>query len=122
MIYLDNNATTRLHPKVLEAMMPFLTDEYANPSSGYRFARAAKHAVTTAREQVAELLGAQPDEIIFTAGGTESDNTALASAAACTPARHHVITSTVEHPAVTHYCEYLERRHNSSRARHVGKL
>lgn len=111
MIYLDNNSTTRLHPEVLEAMMPFLTDAYANPSSGYRASREVKRAVDRAREQVADLLGAETNEIIFTSGGTEADNTAIASAVACLPERKHVVTSAVEHPAVLQFLEMLEKEH-----------
>ncbi len=108
MIYLDNNATTQIHPEVVEAMMPFLTDYYANPSSGYGFSRRCKKAVDRAREQVAALIGASPDEIIFTSGGTEADNTAIASSVACSPERKHLVTSTVEHPAVLQFFDRLE--------------
>ena len=109
MIYLDNNATTKLHPEVLEAMMPYLTDAYANPSSGYQCSREVKQAVDGARAQVANLLGAQPDEIIFTSGGTEADNTAIASSIDCLPGRKHLVGSTVEHPAVLQFFDMLER-------------
>ncbi len=111
MIYLDNNATTKLHPEVLEAMMPFLTEAYANPSSGYQCSRQVKKAVDRARGQVASLLGADPGEIIFTSGGTEADNTAIASSIACLPERKHLVGSTVEHPAVLQFFEMLEREH-----------
>ena len=111
MIYLDNNATTRLHPEVLEAMMPFLTEAYANPSSGYQCSHEVKKAVDLAREQVASLLGADRREIIFTSGGTEADNTAIASSIACLPDRQHLVASTVEHPAVMQFLEMLEREH-----------
>jgi len=77
MIYFDHNATTPVLPKVVEAMMPFFREEWGNPSSSYRFGSRLKKVIETAREQVAELVGAHPPEIIFTSGGTESDNTAL---------------------------------------------
>lgn len=109
MVYLDNNATTRIHPDVLDAMMPYLTDAYANPSSGYGLSRQVKKAVDHAREQVAGLLGAHPEEIIFTSGGTEADNTAIASCTACLPDRKHLVGSTVEHPAVRQFYEMLQR-------------
>lgn len=111
MIYLDNNATTQLHPEALEAMMPYLTDEYANPSSGYQCSKRVKKAVHQARDQVAALLGAEPSEIIFTSGGTEADNTAIASSIACLPDRKHVVGSTVEHPAVVQFFEMLAKEH-----------
>ena len=104
-IYLDNNATTSIYPEVLEAMMPFLTDQFYNASSGYRAARPVRKAVEHAREQVAQLLGAEPDEIIFTSGGTEADNTGLGSCLACLPDRRQVVTSVVEHPAVDAFFE-----------------
>jgi len=100
MIYFDNNATTRLAPEAREAMLPWLGDDYGNPSAGYRFGRAARKAVDHAREQVAALIGAQPDEIVFTSGGTESNNTAIRSAIALRPDRTALVTSTVEHSAV----------------------
>ncbi len=111
MIYLDNNATTPLHPAVVEAMMPFLTEHFANPSSGYGASRPVKRAVDQAREQMASLLGADPGEIIFTSGGTEADSTAIASAVACLPQRKHLVASTVEHPAVQQFFEMLEKEH-----------
>ena len=114
MIYLDNNATTQLHPEALEAMMPFLTDAYANPSSGYASSRRVKKAMDLAREQIAGLLGAHPEEIIFTSGGTEADNTAIASATACLPQRKHLVGSTPEHPAVIQFFEMLEREESHS--------
>lgn len=97
MPYLDNNATTRLDPDVLEAMLPFLTDEYANPSSPYSFARKPALAIARAREQVARLVGAEPEEIHFTSGGTESNNMALESAARTGRA---IVVSAVEHASV----------------------
>lgn len=98
--YFDNNATTAVAPEVLEAMLPYLSDYYGNPSSMYRFAGQAEAGLARAREQVAELLGASSEEIIFTACGTEADNTAINSALASQPDKKHIITTKVEHPAV----------------------
>ncbi|HRQ87813.1 MAG TPA: aminotransferase class V-fold PLP-dependent enzyme [Bacteroidia bacterium] len=100
MIYLDNNATTRVAPEVLDAMRPWLDEAYGNPSAGYRFGREARRAVDRAREQVAASIGAQPDEIVFTSGGTESNNAAIRSALALRPERRAILTSTVEHSAI----------------------
>lgn len=107
MIYLDNNATTPLDPAAREVMLRFLGEEFGNPSSNYLFARGAKKAVATARAQVAELLGAQPEEILFTSGGTEADNAAIFSATECYPERRHIITCATEHDAVLKYCRWL---------------
>lgn len=101
MIYFDNNATTMTVPEVLEAMLPFFGPEYGNPSSMYPFANGAAKAVKDAREKVAALLGCEPREIIFTSCGTESDNTAIWSALRTQPERRHLVTSRVEHPAIT---------------------
>jgi cysteine desulfurase len=99
-IYLDHNATTPIAPEVAAAMWPYLTTHFGNPSSDHPFGRAARAAVDTAREQVAALIGAHPDEIVFTSGGTESNNLAIRGTAATLSAgRRHVVTSTVEHPA-----------------------
>lgn len=100
MIYLDNNATTQVAPEVREAILPWLGENYGNPSGGYRFGKAAKKAINLAREQVADLIGAHPEEIVFTSGGTESSHTALRSAMALRPERKTILTSTVEHSAV----------------------
>jgi len=110
MIYFDNNATTRLDPLVLQVMVPFLENQYGNPSSIYSFGRAAAKAVATAREQVAALLRCQPSEIVFTSCGTESDNTAIQSALLIDPDRKHLVTSKVEHSAVIKHAEALARR------------
>jgi cysteine desulfurase len=110
MIYLDNNATTQLDPRVLEAMMPFLRDQYGNPSSAYSFGRKAAKAVATAREQVAALVRCSPSEIIFTSCGTESDNSAVQSALLVDPDRKHIVTSKVEHSAIVKHAEALARR------------
>jgi cysteine desulfurase len=106
-IYLDNNATTAVAPEVLEAMRPFLTDLYGNPSSIHTFGGQVMKHVDRAREQVADLVGCHPTEVIFTSCGTESDNTALMSALDVYPDRRHVITTRVEHPAVRNACQLL---------------
>ena len=100
MIYLDNNATTRPAREVIEAMRPWLEEAYGNPSAGYRFGREARRAVDHARGQVAALIGAEVEEIVFTSGGTESNNTAIRSALALRPDHRAILTSTVEHSAV----------------------
>ena len=99
-IYLDNNATTRVAPEVLEAMLPYLRDLYGNPSSMHSFGGQVGRSLRLAREQVAALLGARPEEIIFTSCGTESDNTAIRSALASNPGKRHIVTTRVEHPAI----------------------
>lgn len=110
-IYLDNNATTRLDPMVLEAMMPFLSEHYGNPSSIHDFGQPAGIALAKAREQVASLLGARYDsEIIFTSCATEATSTAILSAVAAYPERREIITTIVEHPATLAVCEHLERQ------------
>ena len=110
-IYLDNAATTRMHEEVLQAMLPYLRDNYANPSAIYSFAGEAKKAVGAAREQTASLIGAKPTEIYFTAGGTESDNWAIRAVAETYADKgKHIITSRIEHHAVLHTCEYLEKQ------------
>ncbi len=108
-VYLDNNATTRVAPEVFEAMRPFLTDQYGNPSSMHDFGgKVAKH-IEQARERVADLIGASnPSEIIFTGCGTESDNTAIFSTLKSYPDKKHIITTRVEHPAVLNLCKHLE--------------
>ena len=99
-IYLDHNATTPIATEVAEAMWPYLTSHFGNPSSDHPYGRAARAAVDLAREQVAALIGAHPDEITFTSGGTEANNLAIRGTAATLPAsRHHLVTSAVEHPA-----------------------
>src|SRR3954468_14000885 len=136
-IYLDHNATAPVHPLVLEAMLPYLSGEYGNASSVHSFGQAARGAVERAREQVAALIGANPAEIVFTSGGTESDNAAILgvlgqfavaqrarppSVAGGDPeaVRHtdaekrgvaspHIITTAIEHAAVLHTCQALER-------------
>ena len=108
-VYLDNNATTRIAPRALEAMMPYLTDVYANPSSVHRLGHQAAAAVEHAREQVAAMLGARPSEIIFTSGGTESNNAALYGLAAARPAKRHIVATAVEHHALLEPLARLER-------------
>ena len=110
MLYFDNNATTRVDPLVLEAMLPFLTEQYGNPSSGCRLGKLAANAVERAREQMAALLGCEPREVVFTSGGTESINAALASALQQNPERRHLVTTAVEHSAMLKPCEVLEKR------------
>ena len=107
-IYMDNNATTRVAPEVLDAMMPYLRDYYGNPSSMHTFGGQVGRAVARAREQVADLLGAAPEDIVFTSCGTESDSTAILSALQTYPEKNHVVTTRVEHPAVKNLCENLE--------------
>ena len=110
-IYLDYNATTPIDPAVREAMLPYLGEHFGNPSSGYVYGQRAKKAVATAREQVAELIGATPEEIVFTSGGSESDNQAIIGAALANREKgKHIIPSRIEHPAVLNTCRYLEER------------
>ncbi len=109
MIYFDNNATTKIAGEVFEAMKPYLTEYYGNPSSSYSFSRQSKNAISAARENVAELLGAaNSDEIVFTSGGTESDNWAIFGTLEANPEKTHIVTTRVEHEAVRKVCEKLE--------------
>lgn len=107
-LYLDHNATTPVEPAVLEAMLPYLSGEFGNAASIHTFGQRARAAVETAREQVAALMGARPQEIVFTSGGTESDNHAIFGIAERAPGRH-VITTTIEHEAVLNACQDLEK-------------
>ena len=100
MIYLDNNATTKVHPEVFLAMEPYLRDEYGNPSTGYDLGKRSNDAIKNARIQVAEFLNAKEQEIVFTSCGTESDNAAIYSALNADPKKRHIITTSVEHSAV----------------------
>lgn len=109
MIYLDNNATTPVDPAVLDAMLPYLRDEFANPSSGYAAGKRVRRAIEHARGQVAELLNCEPEEIVFTSGGTEGDNTALFAATRLMPHRRHLVLGSTEHDAVLRYARWLER-------------
>ena len=108
-IYMDNNATTRVAPEVLEVMLPYFSDLYGNPSSMHSFGDQVGGAVVKARQQVADLLGCETDELIFTSCGTESDSTAILSALQAFPDKRHIITTRVEHPAVKNLCESLDR-------------
>jgi cysteine desulfurase len=107
-IYLDNNATTRVAPEVFEAMVPFLTEHYGNPSSAYSFGKRVEGHLKEAREKVAALVGATPKEIIFTSCGTESDNAAIWSALQTT-GKKHIVTTQVEHSAIMNQTEWLEK-------------
>jgi cysteine desulfurase len=106
-VYLDNNATTQVAPEVLETMLPYFREYYGNPSSMHSFGGQISQKIREAREQVAALIGASPDEIIFTSCGTESDNAAIRSALATHPDKRHILTSRVEHPAVKSLCANL---------------
>jgi cysteine desulfurase len=109
-IYLDNNATTMVAPEVVEAMLPYFTEQFGNPSSLHQFGNQVGRALKVARKQVQALLGAEHDsEIIFTSCGTESDSTAILSALKAQPDRREIITSVVEHPAILTLCQYLEK-------------
>jgi cysteine desulfurase len=112
-IYLDHNATTPIAPEVLEAMMPYLTTEWGNPSSTYKFGAKLKTAIETARAQVAELIGAQPSEVVFTSCATESNNAAIHAALKANPGKRHIVTSAVEHSSVLNYCVALEKENYS---------
>ena len=110
-IYLDNAATTKTRPEVVDAMLPYFTEFYGNPSSVYDFSAEPKKAIAHARETIAGALGAKPNEIYFTNGGTESDNWALiATAEAYQNKGNHIITTKIEHHAILHTCDYLENR------------
>lgn len=111
MIYLDHNATTPVLPEVLEAMLPWLTTNWGNPSSIHGPGRTARRAVEDARTKVAALVGAHPEQVVFTSGATEANNAALHSALIRDPSKRHIVTSAVEHSAVLAYCDYLERHH-----------
>src|SRR5713226_8057379 len=110
-VYLDHNATTPVDREVLEAMLPFFADEFGNASSIHSFGQRTRAAVERARESVAALVGAEPAEIVFTSGGTESDNQAVFGVVAAVPGENkHVITTQVEHHAVLNACQALEQR------------
>jgi len=106
-IYMDNNATTRVAPEVVEVMLPYFSELYGNPSSMHTFGGQVGEAIAKARAQIAQLLGADPEELVFTSCGTESDSTAIFSAIRATPAKRHIITTRVEHPAVKNLAENL---------------
>ncbi len=110
LIYLDNAATTKTAPEVLEAMLPYFTESYGNPSSIYSIAGISKDAINKAREQIAAVIGADPKEIYFTAGGSEADNWALKATYELLSSKgNHIITTKIEHHAILHTCEYLEK-------------
>jgi len=109
-LYFDNNATTQVAPEVLEEMLPYFCEYYGNPSSMHFFGGQLHRKVEEARARVASLIGAEPEEIIFTSCGTESDNTALMSAVETNPTKKHIITTKVEHPAVLNFCKHLARK------------
>src|SRR3982750_2657595 len=114
-IYFDNAATTALDPEVLEAMLPYMTDHFGNPSSIYSYGRETRLAIENARKSVARILGVRPGSIFFTSGGTESNNTAIAASIrdlGC----NHIITSPIEHHAVLHTVEHYGREKNISTA------
>lgn len=110
LLYLDHNATTPINPEVRDSMLPWLENEFGNPSSVYALGRRAASALAKAREQVASLVGAKPSEIVFNSCGTEATNTAILSALAIDPDKRHIITSTVEHSATIKLCEHLATR------------
>ena len=110
-IYLDNAATTKTAQEVVDAMLPYFTENYGNPSSIYDLGTKSKEAITKGREQIAEVLGAKSEEIYFTAGGSEADNWALkATFEAYKNKGNHIITTKIEHHAILHTWEYLEKR------------
>ncbi len=109
-IYLDNNATTKVSQEVVDAMLPYLSDYYGNPSSMHSFGGDVAEKIKEARENVANLIGATADEIVFTSCGTESDSTAILAAIESNPDRKHIVTSRVEHPAVKNLCEILSKK------------
>ncbi len=109
-IYLDYNATTPVLPEVVDAMLPWLTEHYGNPSSNHIYGFRAREAVANARQQVAELIACLPDEVYFTSGGTESNNLAIYGVTAARPDRKRIITSVIEHPATEMPCKFLQQR------------
>jgi len=112
-IYFDNNATTQLDPAVIDEMMPFLTRYFGNPSSGYGFGSQVRGAIDLARQRLANLLGCEPREVVFTSCGTESNNAAINSALQLDPTRQHIVTTAVEHSATSKHCELLSKRGSS---------
>ena len=108
-IYVDNNATTQVSPEVLQEMLPYFNEFYGNPSSMHTFGGKVEQKITEARTRIASLLGASPEEIIFTSCGTESDSTAIRAAILSNPDKKHIVTSRVEHPAIKNHYEYLSK-------------
>ncbi len=109
-VYMDYNATTPTDPQVLEAMLPYLKDDFGNPSSSHVYGQRAHEAVVAAREKTAALIGCEPDEIVFTSSGSESNNQAIIGTAVAHGVKRHIVTSQTEHPAVLKTCRYLEER------------
>ena len=109
-VYMDYNATTPTDPQVLEAMLPYLKDEFGNPSSSHVYGQRAHEALVAAREKTASLIGCEPDEIVFTSSGSESDNQAIIGTAIAHGRKGHIVTSQTEHPAVLKTCRYLQER------------
>ena len=109
-VYMDNNATTKVAPEVLDEMLPFFSQFYGNPSSMHSFGDTVDKKIKQAREKVAALIGSAPEEIIFTSCGTESDSTAIHAAILSNPDKKHILTTRVEHPAVKNLCEYLFKK------------
>ena len=111
LIYLENAATTKTAPEVVEAMLPYFTEKFGNPSSVYSFAAANKEVINQQRDAIAEMIGAKSNEIYFTGGGSESDNLALkCTAEAYANKGNHIITTKIEHHAILHTCEWLEKQ------------
>ncbi len=108
-IYLDHNATTPILPEVVEAMVPYLREHFGNPSSGHVYGKRARSGVARAREQVAGLLGCDPDEVVFTSGGTEANNLAIRGVAEAVEGRNGIVTTVIEHPATARPCAWLEK-------------
>jgi cysteine desulfurase len=108
--YFDNNATTRVAPEVVDAMLPFLRDFWGNPSSAYGFGKEVNKHLEDARKKVAALINADPKEVVFTSCGTESNNSAIESALATHPGKRHIVTTAVEHSAIIKHCEVLKKR------------
>jgi cysteine desulfurase len=108
-IYLDHNATTPIHPEVVDAMLPYLREHFGNPSSSHLYGRRAHDGVARARGQVAGLLGCDDDEVIFTSGGTEANNLAIRGVVEARIERRHVVTTVIEHPATERPCAWLEQ-------------
>src|SRR3989338_8114355 len=109
-IYLDNAATTKVDKDVLKAMLPYFTENYGNASSLHSEGQKAKKAMEEARKTIAESINAKPEEIIFTSGGTESDNLAINGLALAYPEKRHIITSEIEHPAILETCEEMQKK------------
>lgn len=114
MIYLDNAATTKTDPSVVEAMLPYFSEDYGNASAAYRLGQKSKRAIDRARESLAKSIGASPSELYFTSGGSEADNWALCACFEAFPEKKHIITSAIEHPAILRTLSYLEKEEQRS--------